>query len=141
MWRRSCSLSVHKIGHKATKLWLEVCVIYAKCGTIVNTIRQLKFGNVYRKNGLKVYKKLSEKTLISHPCKHRKQSFNYSFFGIPIMAYRDKRGRYSKQFSTNISNRRNRNILSEHNYLNIFDCDGDECVNTRCNADRHINCA
>ena len=55
------------------------------------------------------------------------------------MAYRDKRGRHSKQISTNISNRRSRNILIEHNYWNIFNCDGDDCVNTRCNADGHIN--
>jgi len=55
------------------------------------------------------------------------------------MAYRERRGRYSKQISTNISNSRCRNILIEHNYSNIFNCDGDECVNARCNADRHIN--
>ena len=91
--------------------------------------------SVSKKWVFKVYKKLSEKTLISHPCKHRKQRFNYSFIGIPIMAYCDKRGRFSKQISTNISNRQNRNILIEHNYSNIFNCDGDECVNTRCNAD------
>ena len=52
---------------------------------------------------------------------------------------RDERGRYYKQYSSKKANKLKKRVCIDHNHSNTFNCNGKECLNSQCNADRHIN--